>query len=346
MNSSRSRFMSLVAAISVLVFSGQGLGEDKKEDKKPWVGHEGAVISLAFTPNGKLLASGGHDGSARLWDAQTGKEVGAFYRDEAVRISPVFIALSPDGKTLAWSGAGKDDKRAIQLVDVATKKEAGSLEGDSPYLQLTISPDGKSLAVATAKGGIDLWDLAKQKRIKTLAGHKGRITGLSFSVDSKSLASSSALKDDDKNCLKVWDVATGEESTPFKDHRGSVSTVCFSPDGKTLASGDDSLVRIWDVKTGKVSASTRCDDVSGVAFSSDGKHLVYVQSKTGLGFNWYNNARLVALTDVDKDLDKRTFQAIVLQSVAVSPDGKRFAVGGGHFFTGDRTYLRVLDSDK
>ncbi len=153
-------------------------------------GHSELVISVAFSPDGKTLASGSADKTIKLWDVATGKlsqtltgHSDGVYSDEVSS-----VAFSPDGKTLA---SGSHDK-TIKLWDMATGKLSQTLTGDSDAVySVAFSPDGKTLASGSGDNTIKLWDVATGKPKQTITGHSEWVNSVAFSPDGKTLASNS-----------------------------------------------------------------------------------------------------------------------------------------------------------
>ncbi|WP_373534009.1 protein kinase [Microcoleus sp.] len=227
-------------------------------------GHSDAVLSVAFSPDGKVLASGSYDKTIELWEVATGRKITSLTGHSNYVLS---VAFSPDGRVLA---SGSFDK-TIKLWEVATGRVINSLSGHSEVVSsVAFSPDGQVLASGNDKT-IKLWDVATGRVINTLSGHSSSVYSVAFSPDGKVLASGSSDK-----TIKLWEVATGREINTLSGHSNTVSSVAFSPDGQVLASGSyDKTIKLWEVATGMQinTLSDHSDGVISVAFSPGGKVL-------------------------------------------------------------------------
>jgi uncharacterized protein with WD repeat len=197
-------------------------------------GHTDFVHSVAFSPDGKTLASGSMDNTIKLWDVATGRNIATL--DEHTHLV-YSVAFTSDGKILA---SGTRD--GIKLWDVATAKNTTTFGGRTDTVHsVAFSPDGTTLASGHFGSNIKLWNVASGKGTATFTGHAGPVFAVTFSPDGKTLASGS-----DDRTVKLWDVASGKNVTTFIGHADIVWSVAFSPDGKTLASASmDEMITLW-----------------------------------------------------------------------------------------------------
>jgi WD40 repeat protein len=232
-------------------------------------GHTGWVNSVAFSPDGRLLASGSGDWMIKLWDVATGREVRTLSGHAG---SVNSVAFSPDGRLLAsggCSGGWVDDR--IQLWDVSSGQRLRLFQGHTYCVNsVAFSPDGRLLA-SSSWYEIKLWEVASGSLVRSLSGGPTWLRPVAFSPDGRLLASSS-----DDRTIKLWDVATGREVRTLTGHTGSVYSVAFSPDGRLLASGSgDTTIKLWEVASGSLvrTLTGHTNYVYSVAFGPDGRLL-------------------------------------------------------------------------
>jgi WD40 repeat protein len=227
-------------------------------------GHSDWVNNVAFSSDGKQLASASDDNTVRLWDTTTGA---ALQTLEGHSGSVLAAAFSPDGKQLASTSFDN----TVRLWDAATGAALQTLEDHSDWVRaVAFSPDGKQLASASDDNTVRLWDATTRAALHTLKGHSDRVNAVAFSPDGKQLASAS-----DDNTVRLWDATTGAALQTLEGHSGWVNAVAFSPDGKQLASASyDKTVRLWDSATGAVLQTFEIGAVvRTLSFSIDGSYI-------------------------------------------------------------------------
>ncbi len=277
---------------------------------RPLTGHSGPVYVCRYSPDGRLLATGGEDGQVRIWNSAVGTLEGSWAAHDrginSISFSPDSrwlattsedagavwevaagmlvrrleigdgivhaLTFTPDGRTLVVGGS----VAYLELLDTADWSGRGQMTSDAkPIRMLAVSADGTMLASTSDDASIRLWDLSNRRPTATLEGHNRTVTAIAFSHLGKTLASAS-----EDGRVKLWNAAELREQATLESHRGHVHDVAFTPDDRWVVSAeDDGRAQLWETGSGKPGRAV-----------------------------WSNNSRLF--------------------TVAISPDGREIATGG------------------
>ncbi|EFR03715.1 vegetative incompatibility protein HET-E-1 [Nannizzia gypsea CBS 118893] len=322
-------------------------------------GHKGWVNSVAFSPDGRFLASGADDGTVKLWDSATGAELQTLEGHSSTIQS---VTFSPNGQLLVSGSADKTIKvwdsnsgaelqtleghldwitsvafsldsqqlllasssfdRIIKLWDPMIGTELQILKGHlGPVRAIAFSPMSQQLLLASGSDDrtVKLWDPTTGVVLQTLQGHIGQVSSVAFSRDSQRPLLASGSHGGN---VKVWDPTTGQELYSLRNHKDWVTSVAFSPDSQLLASGSkDRMIKLLNPTTGAELRVIRVlDSVGSVAFSPDSQLLLASGSCDGAVKLWDPSV------DIDLQIPTES-QSGLVTSIAFSPDGQGLISG-------------------
>ncbi len=337
----RNRAASAIAALFVAaLFGTESLAQSEPESLPSGaIGRLGtrrfrhsAPSALAYSPDGRILASAAEFGDLRLWEAPSGKLLRKFLGRESER--PMAFSFSPDGKTIASVWQMFD--RRIRVWNV----ETGEMVVDRPFDKggflsiAAFSPDLKLVAGAVSavnkEGLIRVWSVDTGKQLVEIKAHRQHFFSLAFSPDGKTLAST-GYQDP---VLRFWDVASGKETRTLDSGVETPASLTWSPDGKRVAWVDntdfkgkqESTLRVWDWESGKEVARLNAGSnlVYRLEFSADGKALASLgyRERTARLWDWSAGKPLLEI-----DVASTVPSVGQMACLTFSPDGRTLAVG-------------------
>jgi WD40 repeat protein/DNA-binding SARP family transcriptional activator len=238
--------------------------------------HERDVYTIAFSPDGKLLASAGGDKVIKVWDSSNGQLLHEMHGHTATVLD---VEFSPDGKIIASSS----EDESVKIWGAANGQLLMTLENRAGITwAVHFSPDGGSMLTTDEDGAVRLWNVDSGEESLKLSGHSGVVLDATFSPDNPWLATAG----EDGTAI-LWDLRNGRQMLSIQVGQ-SIFSIAFSPDGTRLVTGDNSgAVRIWDARTGQgiLTIAGHNTMIKRVAFSPDGLYMV-TASQDGITKIW------------------------------------------------------------
>ncbi len=275
-------------------------------------GHTSGLGSASYSTDGSRILTASADGTAKVWDAQTGTELLTLKGHFG---GVLWASFSPDGSRIVTSSG---DGRA-KVWDTKTGTELLTLEGHTgPVSSASFSPDGSRVLTAGQDGTAKVWDAKTGTELLTLKGHDSSVSSASFSPDGLRVVTRGFDK-----TAKIWDAKTGTEVLTLKGHTAEVKSASFSPDGsRVVTASSDKTAKVWDAKTGTELLTLKGHDssVSSASFSPDGSRIVTGgDNKTAKVWDAKTGTEILTLQGHDSSVS----------SVSFSPDGSRILTASG-----------------
>jgi WD40 repeat protein/serine/threonine protein kinase len=296
-------------------------------------GHDAMVATVAVTPDGRYVISGGRDNLVRVWDWAAAKELGIVqHRDwvNAVGATPdgrYGVSASADTTTVIWSLP----RQAVDFRHLAGVGTLGHREADKPtkpVKSIAISPDGRYVITGGADGAISVWldtraapiavpnALHSWRQVRRLTGHEFAVNSVAVTANSKYIVTGSADK-----TVRLWELESGKEMRRFIGHEAAVNGIGVTPDNRYVVSvSSDKTVRVWELESGKEVRQLIGHEaaVNGVAVTPDGRYVISASDD--------KTVRVWELAS-GKEVYQLTGHEAGVTSIAVTPDA-RYVVSG------------------
>ncbi len=275
--------------------------------------HTHAVQTLAWSPDGKYIASAGHDKVIHIWDTTTGEVIHSYHGHTGIIWN---LAWSPDSRSLISAGADE----IVQIWEATTGYPLTSYtEHRGTIRAVAWSPKASQVASAGDDKTVKVWDLHAAQLLHSYESHNQSVFCLAWSPDGSYLASG-----DNDATVRIWKAATGDYVRVYRKHTDRVTSLSWSPDGTYIASAsNDGTIHVWEANSGKLlhTCTGHEDTVSSVAWSPNGKYLA--------SGSWDQTVRLWEWNTTQGATCLHTYKGHKqwVNTVAWSPDSKYLATG-------------------
>jgi WD40 repeat protein len=291
--------------VAMFIFAAPCISQEEKPILK-LSKHNEAVLSVAWNPDGKTIATGSEDKTVIIWDVEKGEVIATL---QGFIRGVNGLCWTPDGDNLLAAG-----DKTIQVWDKAGKKLRVIGGASTDVRSISFSADGKIFSAGTYDRRIFVWDFASGKLIRTLEGHDKSVLAVSISSDGKLLASGSL-----DETVRLWDLSTGKCLKIWKGHAGNIFSVAFSPDNKyVLSASKDNSLRLWDISQDQSVRSYigHTLPVTTAKFSLNGLWILSGSvDKTVILWETFTGKKIYDYIGFDGGVN----------SISVAPDGKAFA---------------------
>jgi WD40 repeat protein len=309
---------AIALGVGLLTYAQTPMG--KLEVVRTFKGHAEPVYAVAFTPDGKYLATGSFDFTVKLWDANSGKEFKTYGGSNGHTKMVTCLAVSPDGQALASGGADN----VLRIWDIPNNNALRQFAANEAVTTVQLSPDGKKLALGTKDGRVALVNPDDMKEIAKFDGHSGPVTTLTFNAAGTLLISGSA-----DQTLRAFDLTKNMFITSVGAHRGGVTNAVVTPNNTALfSSGADGMLKQWAIP--QPTQATRILPPHNAAvvqsvLSNDGTQLVTLAAdKTLRQFNQQTNKEIRTVPGPNTEVQQLAMNAGNTVLAAAGADGKLY----------------------
>jgi WD40 repeat protein len=273
-------------------------------------GHTEALYAVAFSPDGKLIATGSFDKTIKLWDP-SGKEIRTFGGPAGHQNLVLAVAFSRNGQMLA---SGSSDNSA-KIWDVPSSSPLREFAFAAPVQTVAMSPDGTKVAGGGADGAIKVWNAADGKPAQTITGHSGPVNSLSYSANNQMLASAGA-----DHTLRFWNAADGKPMATVVAHSGPINAVALHSNNiQAFSIGDDGLLKLWQLPIAPSRAlPAHAEAVTQIVESANGAQVLSAGAD-----------KVVRLSDFGNGQQVRQFPGATagVNAVTMAPNGNLVVSG-------------------